>query len=240
MHQSPTDQFLQWTLVFDTCYHPLPGYSALHEMFTTISITLQLVALIYSSSKIVNRDLHLEGFILAILWFHLQCIRCAKFIPVEKLNSGLVTLARKTLIRSHDSPFVLFCNLSLSLLLDTAHKFFQPGGSSSSVDMEEIYFDFRKQRYIFSDEKENFCKLPYPTKETMGYYLKSTGHGSEAKVVAATEKWGRNLWVTFFLLKTLLLNLWLLPLHWQIVSFVSPEFRDSSLNGIFLMVLASS
>lgn len=61
------------------------------------------------------------------------------------------------------------------------------------MDMEEIYFDFRKQRYIFSDEKENFCKLPYPTKETMGYYLKSTGHGSEAKVVAATEKWGRNL-----------------------------------------------
>ncbi|KAM2123400.1 hypothetical protein ACFX1Q_020938 [Malus domestica] len=66
------------------------------------------------------------------------------------------------------------------------------GDSSSSVDIEEIYFDFRKQRYIFSKENDNFCKLPYPTKESFGYYLKCTGHGSEAKVVAATEKWGRN------------------------------------------------
>ncbi|KAL6179088.1 hypothetical protein ACLB2K_050604 [Fragaria x ananassa] len=105
-----------------------------------------------------------------------------------------------------------------------------PGGSSSSVDMEEIYFDFRKQRYIFSDEKENFCKLPYPTKETMGYYLKSTGHGSEAKVVAATEKWGRNLFEypqptfqklmkencmqPFFVFQVFCVGLWCLDEYW--------------------------
>ncbi|CAL5420609.1 unnamed protein product [Camellia sinensis] len=65
-------------------------------------------------------------------------------------------------------------------------------GSSSSVE-EEIYFDFRKQCFIYSKERETFCKLPYPSKETFGYYLKSTGHGSEAKVNVATEKWGRNV-----------------------------------------------
>ncbi|CAL5420655.1 unnamed protein product [Camellia sinensis] len=65
-------------------------------------------------------------------------------------------------------------------------------GSSSSVE-EEIYFDFRKQCFIYSKESETFCKLPYPSKETFGYYLKSTGHGSEAKVNVATEKWGRNV-----------------------------------------------
>jgi cation-transporting ATPase 13A1 len=59
--------------------------------------------------------------------------------------------------------------------------------------LEEIYFDFRKQCFIFSKERETFFKLPYPTKEMIGYYLKSTGHGSEPKVVAATEKWGRNV-----------------------------------------------
>ncbi|KAL4341164.1 hypothetical protein GQ457_08G008680 [Hibiscus cannabinus] len=39
------------------------------------------------------------------------------------------------------------------------------------------YFDFRKQCFIYSKEEDTFCKLPYPTKETFGYYLKCTGHG---------------------------------------------------------------
>lgn len=72
----------------------------------------------------------------------------------------------------------------------------QPAGTSSTKDLEEIYFDFRKQCFIYSKEKNTFCKLIYPTKETIGHYLKCSGHGSEAKVVAATEKWGRNVWVT--------------------------------------------
>lgn len=69
----------------------------------------------------------------------------------------------------------------------------QVAGSSAPADVEEIYFDFRKQCFIYSKENETFCKLPYPTKETFGYYLKCTGHGSEAKVVSATGKWGRNV-----------------------------------------------
>lgn len=69
----------------------------------------------------------------------------------------------------------------------------QLAGSSSAEDLEEIYFDFRKQRYIYSKEKGTFSKLLYPSKETFGYYLKNTGHGTEAKIVAATEKWGRNV-----------------------------------------------
>lgn len=77
--------------------------------------------------------------------------------------------------------------------LVTSLPHLQQAGSSSPVDMEEIYFDFRKQQFIYSKEKETFSKLPYPTKETFWYYLKCTGHGSEAKVAAATEKWGRNV-----------------------------------------------
>ncbi|KAG9156521.1 hypothetical protein Leryth_006508 [Lithospermum erythrorhizon] len=63
----------------------------------------------------------------------------------------------------------------------------------AQADADEIYFDFRKQRFIYSKEKGTFCKLPYPSKETFGYYLKHTGHGTEAKVASATEKWGRNI-----------------------------------------------
>jgi len=74
----------------------------------------------------------------------------------------------------------------------------QSAGSSSALDLEENYFDFRKQCFVYSKEKGTFCKLSYPTKETFGYYIKCSGHGSEAKVLAATEKWGRNVWVSLF------------------------------------------
>ena len=66
------------------------------------------------------------------------------------------------------------------------------------ADFEEIGFDFRKQRFTYSKELNKFCKLDYPTKETFGIYAKSTGYGSEAKALAATEKWGKNMYVTFF------------------------------------------
>eukprot|EP01018_Ginkgo_biloba_P035540 Gb_23784 [translate_table: standard] len=68
-------------------------------------------------------------------------------------------------------------------------------GSSPSLatDVEEFSFDFRKQRFIFSEEKQKFYKLAYPSKETIGFYIKNTGYGSEAKVNAAIEKWGRNV-----------------------------------------------
>ncbi|KAA8522607.1 hypothetical protein F0562_013032 [Nyssa sinensis] len=103
-------------------------------------------------------------------------------------------------------------------------------GSSSPVDSEEIYFDFRKQRFIYSVDKETFSKLPYPSKETFGCYLKSTGHGSEAKVVAAAEKWGRNVFEypqptfqklmkeqcmePFFVFQVFCVGLWCLDEYW--------------------------
>lgn len=61
--------------------------------------------------------------------------------------------------------------------------------------VEEIGFDFRKQHFTYSEELNKFCKLDYPTKEVFGTYIKSTGHGSEAKALAALEKWGKNMYV---------------------------------------------
>ncbi|XP_044497206.1 probable manganese-transporting ATPase PDR2 [Mangifera indica] len=106
----------------------------------------------------------------------------------------------------------------------------QMTSSSATVDLEEIFFDFRKQCFIFSKEKENFSKLPYPTKETFGYYLKCTGHGSEAKVAAAMEKWGRNVFEypqptfqklmkencmePFFVFQVFCVGLWCLDEYW--------------------------
>ncbi|KAH1245950.1 hypothetical protein AAZX31_06G153600 [Glycine max] len=103
-------------------------------------------------------------------------------------------------------------------------------GSSSAVDLEENYFDFRKQCFVYSKEKGTFCKLSYPTKETFGYYLKCSGHGSEAKVLAATEKWGRNVFdypqptfqklmkehcmEPFFVFQVFCVGLWCLDEYW--------------------------
>ncbi|PIN20836.1 P-type ATPase [Handroanthus impetiginosus] len=102
--------------------------------------------------------------------------------------------------------------------------------SSTSLDTEEIYFDFRKQRFIYSNEKNTFCKLPYPSKETMGYYLKNTGYGTEAKILTATEKWGRNVFEypqptfqklmkeqimePFFVFQVFCVGLWCLDEYW--------------------------
>ncbi|KAF6151874.1 hypothetical protein GIB67_010448 [Kingdonia uniflora] len=104
------------------------------------------------------------------------------------------------------------------------------GPSSTVQDVDEIYFDFRKQRFIFSKEKDTFCKLPYPSREKFGYYLKNTGHGSEAKVVIATEKWGRNAFEypqptfqkllkehcmePFFVFQVFCVGLWCLDEYW--------------------------
>uniref|UniRef100_A0A2P2M6G2 Cation-transporting ATPase n=1 Tax=Rhizophora mucronata TaxID=61149 RepID=A0A2P2M6G2_RHIMU len=100
----------------------------------------------------------------------------------------------------------------------------QLSGSSG----EEIYFDFRKQRFIYLNGI--FWKLPYPTKETFGNYLKSSGHGSEAKIVTATEKWGRNIFEypqptfqklmkehcmePFFVFQVFCVGLWCLDEYW--------------------------
>lgn len=108
--------------------------------------------------------------------------------------------------------------------------YFRKLSSASSKDGEEIYFDFRKQQFIYSNEKETFCKLPYPSKELFGYYLKNTGHGSEAKVIAATEKWGRNVFEypqptfqklmkeqciePFFVFQVFCVGLWCLDEYW--------------------------
>lgn len=102
--------------------------------------------------------------------------------------------------------------------------------TSTAVDIEEIYFDFRKQRFIYSKEKKTFSKLPYPTKESLGYYLKSTGHGSEAKVAVAIDKWGRNVFEypqptfqklmkehcmePFFVFQVFCVGLWCLDEYW--------------------------
>ncbi|OWM80718.1 probable manganese-transporting ATPase PDR2 [Punica granatum] len=101
---------------------------------------------------------------------------------------------------------------------------------SSSSDVEEIYFDFRKQRFIYSKDKETFSKLPYPTKESFSYYHKNTGHGTEAKVGVAIEKWGRNVFdypqptfqklmkencmEPFFVFQVFCVGLWCLDEYW--------------------------
>ncbi|KAK4833823.1 hypothetical protein QYF36_011922 [Acer negundo] len=103
-------------------------------------------------------------------------------------------------------------------------------GSSVAGDVEEIFFEFRKQCFIYSKEQVTFCKLPYPTKETFGYYLKCTGHGSEAKIFGASEKWGRNVFEypqptfqklmkehcmePFFVFQVFCVGLWCLDEYW--------------------------
>ncbi|GJS76807.1 probable manganese-transporting ATPase PDR2 [Tanacetum coccineum] len=58
---------------------------------------------------------------------------------------------------------------------------------------EEIYFEFQKQRFIYSHEKGTCYKLPYPTKETFGYYLSSNGYDNDTQIQNVVDKWGHNV-----------------------------------------------
>lgn len=110
----------------------------------------------------------------------------------------LLTFTVCVLIRNFISLSSSFRGPSFDLSIIVKFLVMQSAGSSSAADLEENYFDFRKQCFVYSKEKGTFCKLSYPTKETFGCYIKCSGHGSEAKVLAATEKWGRNVWVSLF------------------------------------------
>ncbi|CAK9272759.1 unnamed protein product [Sphagnum jensenii] len=95
---------------------------------------------------------------------------------------------------------------------------------------EEIWFEFRRQRFIFSEQLNKFCKLDYPSKEAFLVYSKSTGYGSEAKSQAALEKWGRNVFEfpqptftglmkehcmePFFVFQVFCVGLWCLDDYW--------------------------
>ncbi|CAN6346903.1 unnamed protein product [Urochloa humidicola] len=102
--------------------------------------------------------------------------------------------------------------------------------SSAAGEAEEIYFDFRKQRFIYSAEKDNFLKLRYPTKDPIGNYAKGTGFGTEAKINTAVDKWGRNVFEypqptfqklmkeqimePFFVFQVFCVALWCLDEYW--------------------------
>lgn len=91
---------------------------------------------------------------------------------------------------------IVFCELVVAWNFDTKLVDWvavQVASSSSTGETEEIYFDFRKQRFIYSVEQDNFLKLRYPTKEPIGNYAKGTGFGTEAKINIAVDKWGRNM-----------------------------------------------
>lgn len=63
------------------------------------------------------------------------------------------------------------------------------GGSGTQTD---VGFEFRKALYVFNAESNTFEKLKYPVKETFEYYGRASGFGSEARVLAAAERWGLN------------------------------------------------
>lgn len=67
-------------------------------------------------------------------------------------------------------------------------------GDGPEVDeKEEFRFEFRKQTFWYSRKEGIFKKLSFPTKETLETYSRARGYGSEPKVEAASEKWGRNV-----------------------------------------------
>eukprot|EP00884_Botryococcus_braunii_P002446 jgi/Botrbrau1/12201/Bobra.0186s0106.1 len=91
-------------------------------------------------------------------------------------------------------------------------------------------FKYRQQVFLYNSERGCFDKLKYPTSETFGYYRKCTGFGTEAKALAALQKWGPNkfdvpvptfaellteqLLAPFFVFQVFCVGLWCLDDYW--------------------------
>ncbi|CAM6082661.1 unnamed protein product [Calypogeia fissa] len=117
--------------------------------------------------------------------------------------------------------------------------------SPSAPVVYEIGFEFRKQRFIFSEDVNCFVKLDYPAKELFGTYSKLMGYGTEAKSHLAMTKWGRNIFEfpqptfgvlmkehcmePFFVFQVFCVGLWCLDDYWYY-----------SLFTLFMLVLFES
>ncbi|EFJ41014.1 hypothetical protein VOLCADRAFT_107850 [Volvox carteri f. nagariensis] len=60
------------------------------------------------------------------------------------------------------------------------------------MEVEELSFDFRRQRFVYNPAAHAFEKLRFPDKETFETYGKASGHGTEAKQLAAFDRYGLN------------------------------------------------
>ncbi|KAG2488279.1 hypothetical protein HYH03_013129 [Edaphochlamys debaryana] len=60
------------------------------------------------------------------------------------------------------------------------------------LEVEELSFDFRRQRFVYDKERHAFEKLRFPDKETFEFYSKASGLGSEAKQIATYDRYGPN------------------------------------------------
>ncbi|GIL88698.1 hypothetical protein Vretimale_17282 [Volvox reticuliferus] len=60
------------------------------------------------------------------------------------------------------------------------------------MEVEELSFEFRRQRFVYNPTLHAFAKLRFPDKETFETYGKASGHGTEAKQLAAFDRYGTN------------------------------------------------
>ncbi|GFR45826.1 hypothetical protein Agub_g7190, partial [Astrephomene gubernaculifera] len=59
-------------------------------------------------------------------------------------------------------------------------------------EVEELSFEFRRQRFVYNAERHCFEKLRFPDKETFETYSRASGHGTETKQLAAFDRYGLN------------------------------------------------
>lgn len=106
------------------------------------------------------------------------------------------------------------------------------GSPTGGPPTAEVGFEFRKQVFVLDAAAGVFEKLPYPVHETFEHYGRASGYGSDAKVLAAAERWGLNQFVVplppfsglmkeqmlapFFVFQVFCVGLWCLDEYWRV------------------------
>ena len=142
----------------------------------------------------------------------------------------------------------------------------------------ETSFEFRKQRFCWDEEQRHFAKLKFPTRvhtgcccaqhaplcsiedccadprpvpvlqETFGEYSKKGGHGTDARVAAALERWGPNVFevplpefkdllleqllAPFFVFQVFCVGLWCLDEYMCVDALLVAAARCLSVLGV--------
>eukprot|EP00803_Ostreobium_quekettii_P002740 evm.model.scf_1942.1 EVM.evm.TU.scf_1942.1 scf_1942:7847-15557(-) len=104
-----------------------------------------------------------------------------------------------------------------------------------SSEYDEIGFEVRKEKYIYSITRGGFEMLQYPTQEPLSHYEKSLGYETEAKAMAALQRWGPNIFevpvpqfstllkgqllAPFFVFQVFCVGLWCMDEYWKYSMF---------------------
>lgn len=118
-----------------------------------------------------------------------SCITCHFLCSSVEitLKSGVTLKFEVYYIPSQTQLFVMYCSLPQIIVV---HLFQDEVNQSVN-----IWFIFQKTKYVWDENKKQFCGLQFPVDLPFGEYMEWKGYQEDHEVTNADSKYGRNQYV---------------------------------------------